>query len=257
MPFQYRLHKMPLVTIPQGKIGYVFARDGQPLPPTQTLAEQRHGQRLSGRRRVPARRRPARTAAQDPARRHLRDQPRAVRRDHRASASTSCRSTPARRDVQADGGAHRRARRLRAGGDQGRRRRHRHRHRARRPVAARRADHRADGRRRCRRRRRTTTTTSRTRRGSCGRRPARPPAAGAGRGHLLHQPAVRDGRDDPQDGGRGRQRRRGRVLHRRGRRRPVRRRVQARRAGERGTRAACGASRCCPASTRSTPTPAR
>src|SRR5262245_9781083 len=38
MPFQYRLHKMPLVTIPQGKIGYVFARDGDPLPPTQTLA---------------------------------------------------------------------------------------------------------------------------------------------------------------------------------------------------------------------------
>jgi uncharacterized membrane protein YqiK len=38
MPFQYRLHKMPLVTIPQGKIGYVFARDGQALPPTQTLA---------------------------------------------------------------------------------------------------------------------------------------------------------------------------------------------------------------------------
>src|SRR5215510_5999982 len=37
-PFQYRLHQMPLVTIPQGKIGYVFARDGQPLPPTQTLA---------------------------------------------------------------------------------------------------------------------------------------------------------------------------------------------------------------------------
>jgi uncharacterized membrane protein YqiK len=38
MPFQYRLHKMPLVTIPQGKIGYVFARDGVPLEPTQTLA---------------------------------------------------------------------------------------------------------------------------------------------------------------------------------------------------------------------------
>ncbi len=31
MPFQYRIHKMPLVTIPQGRIGYVFARDGQPL----------------------------------------------------------------------------------------------------------------------------------------------------------------------------------------------------------------------------------
>jgi uncharacterized membrane protein YqiK len=38
VPFQYRLHKVPLVTIPQGQIGYVFARDGAVLPPTQTLA---------------------------------------------------------------------------------------------------------------------------------------------------------------------------------------------------------------------------
>jgi uncharacterized membrane protein YqiK len=37
-PFQYRLHQAPLVMIPQGQIGYVFARDGSPLPPTQTLA---------------------------------------------------------------------------------------------------------------------------------------------------------------------------------------------------------------------------
>jgi uncharacterized membrane protein YqiK len=37
-PFVYRIHRMPLVTIPQGKIGYVFARDGQDLPPTQALA---------------------------------------------------------------------------------------------------------------------------------------------------------------------------------------------------------------------------
>src|SRR6185295_17280735 len=37
-PFQYRIHSLPLVTIPQGQIGYVFARDGEPLPPTQTLA---------------------------------------------------------------------------------------------------------------------------------------------------------------------------------------------------------------------------
>jgi uncharacterized membrane protein YqiK len=37
-PFQYRIHKMPLVTIPQGEIGYIFARDGQSLPPTQSLA---------------------------------------------------------------------------------------------------------------------------------------------------------------------------------------------------------------------------
>jgi len=38
MPFMYRIHKVPLVTIPQSKIGYVFARDGHDLPPTQTLA---------------------------------------------------------------------------------------------------------------------------------------------------------------------------------------------------------------------------
>src|SRR4051794_21069892 len=37
-PFQYRVHKMQLVTIPQGEIGYIFARDGQSLPQTQTLA---------------------------------------------------------------------------------------------------------------------------------------------------------------------------------------------------------------------------
>src|SRR3954463_101335 len=37
-PFQYRIHKAPLVTIPQGKIGYIFARDGQPLRPAQSLA---------------------------------------------------------------------------------------------------------------------------------------------------------------------------------------------------------------------------
>jgi uncharacterized membrane protein YqiK len=37
-PFQYRVHSQSLVTIPQGQIGYVFARDGAPLGPTQTLA---------------------------------------------------------------------------------------------------------------------------------------------------------------------------------------------------------------------------
>jgi uncharacterized membrane protein YqiK len=37
-PFQYRIHSVPLVTIPQGKIGYIFSRDGQPLGPTQALA---------------------------------------------------------------------------------------------------------------------------------------------------------------------------------------------------------------------------
>jgi len=31
-PIQYAVHRVPLVTIPQGRIGYVFARDGLPLP---------------------------------------------------------------------------------------------------------------------------------------------------------------------------------------------------------------------------------
>lgn len=38
MPFQYNIHLAPLVTISQGQIGYVFARDGSPMLPTQTLA---------------------------------------------------------------------------------------------------------------------------------------------------------------------------------------------------------------------------
>jgi uncharacterized membrane protein YqiK len=35
--WQYRVHKVALVTIPQGKIGYVYARDGESLPPSQTI----------------------------------------------------------------------------------------------------------------------------------------------------------------------------------------------------------------------------
>jgi uncharacterized membrane protein YqiK len=35
--WQYALHKVRLVTISEGKIGYVYARDGQPLPSSQTL----------------------------------------------------------------------------------------------------------------------------------------------------------------------------------------------------------------------------
>ena len=36
-PWQYRIHKQPLVVVPESRIGYVYARDGRPLPPTQTL----------------------------------------------------------------------------------------------------------------------------------------------------------------------------------------------------------------------------
>jgi uncharacterized membrane protein YqiK len=38
MPIQYVVHTMPLVTISQGKIGYIFARDGRQLEPSQVLA---------------------------------------------------------------------------------------------------------------------------------------------------------------------------------------------------------------------------
>ena len=37
-PWQYRIHRQPLVSIGEGKLGYVYARDGGPLPPAQTLA---------------------------------------------------------------------------------------------------------------------------------------------------------------------------------------------------------------------------
>ena len=33
----FKIHKYPLITIPQGQIAYIFARDGKPLAPTQTL----------------------------------------------------------------------------------------------------------------------------------------------------------------------------------------------------------------------------
>src|SRR3954466_5779037 len=35
--WQYAIHKVRLVTISEGKIGYVYARDGEPLPSSQTL----------------------------------------------------------------------------------------------------------------------------------------------------------------------------------------------------------------------------
>ena len=38
-PWQYRIHRQPLVVVPEGRIGYVYARDGAALPPTQTLAK--------------------------------------------------------------------------------------------------------------------------------------------------------------------------------------------------------------------------
>src|SRR3954468_7667001 len=36
-PWQYRIHREPLVVVSEGKMAYVYARDGIPLEPTQTL----------------------------------------------------------------------------------------------------------------------------------------------------------------------------------------------------------------------------
>ncbi len=38
-PLMFKLHRYPLITIPQGQIAYIFARDGAPLAPTQTLGK--------------------------------------------------------------------------------------------------------------------------------------------------------------------------------------------------------------------------
>src|ERR1041384_750640 len=36
-PWQYRIHKEPLVVVAEGKMAYLYARDGVPLEPVQTL----------------------------------------------------------------------------------------------------------------------------------------------------------------------------------------------------------------------------
>lgn len=51
-PIMFKVHIVPLVTIPQGEIAYVFARDGEALPGTQTLGrvviESDHFQNVRG-----------------------------------------------------------------------------------------------------------------------------------------------------------------------------------------------------------------
>lgn len=41
-PLMYKVHVVPLITVPQGQIAYVFARDGESLEPTQTLGRVVH-----------------------------------------------------------------------------------------------------------------------------------------------------------------------------------------------------------------------
>lgn len=39
-PVMYRIAKFPLITVPQGKVGYIFARGGHPLGTSQTLGKE-------------------------------------------------------------------------------------------------------------------------------------------------------------------------------------------------------------------------
>ena len=217
MPFQYRMHKMPLVTIPQGRIGYVFARDGQPLPPTQTHRQQ-------CRRQLISRMLPAFFAAggqRGPQRKILREGTYALNLAQFVVVTAERDLFPPAREVGTRRPSCAWPRSWPTAMASSRwssrnRRRDWHRDRARRPVAPGGADHRADGRA-------TTPGMPATvpqqlpGRGEvpAGGGPSRPPAADARRGHVLHQPTVRHGRDDPEDRGRGRQRRRRRLVHRR------------------------------------------
>jgi hypothetical protein len=170
---------MPLVTIPQGRIGYVFARDGVPLPPTRRWPRTR-ATRLPGRRAfLPA------GGQKGPQRKVLREGAYAINlaqfvvvtRDDTFACSWTSRPGAAR----PDGRDHRGPPRLRAGGDQGRRRPDRRGHRPRRPRPAS-GEIIAPAVGTTPETRRPSTTASRIPRSSSPPGAAGPPAAGAGRG---------------------------------------------------------------------------
>ena len=231
---------MPLVTIPQGKIGYVFARDGEPLAPTRRSAPTSPrtvglpGRRAPSCAAAARRARSGRSCARAPTRSTWRSSSSSP-----TSASTACRSsgrsaacsTTCSRPIAERGG-------FTPG-------------RASAAMTTSSASSPSTTARRCRRARSSRPTVGDDPRDDATyhnnfqdpekflarRRPARPAAPGARRRHLLHQPPVRDRRAGPEDGRRGRQRRRRRLLHRRARRRPLGRAVPPRRAratGERG-----------------------
>ena len=108
--WQYRIHKLPLVMVPQGKIGYVYARDGESLPPSQTLGRvaqcnnfQDARTFLGSGKTKGAAARPTRPAARDPSRRRLCDQSGAVRRHHRRFGVRAAARIQSPQEVQAIG----------------------------------------------------------------------------------------------------------------------------------------------------------
>ena len=221
-PLQYRVHSASLVTIPQGKIGYIFARDGRPLDPTQALASNVVASDFQDTAGFLAAGGAARRAAADLSRRHLYAQPGAVRGADRRSHLFAAAGEGRAGGVSANGHGDRRARRLRAAGAERRRRSGRHCHRARRTVAAAGRDHRAHGGRRSQRSVDLSQQLSGPRALSARGRAPRPAAPRAGGRHLLFESAVRHTSrriakvdDRRRLGGRGGQ------LHRRRRRRSV------------------------------------
>ena len=91
-PFTYRIHKSDLVTVGQGKIAYVFARDGAPLGASQVLAanDTEDKSDFQDARKFLRGRRPEGSAAQGPARGHLRHQHHAIRHHHRRAGLRPC-----------------------------------------------------------------------------------------------------------------------------------------------------------------------
>ena len=265
--WQYRVHKVRLVTISQGKIGYVYARDGEPL---------RRARRLAGASSATTSRTPARSSWATSKRtatrtRGQRGRQRAILRegvyainpavfvviaeDH-VFALPAIQSRQELQTIEQFRGELDEHRRVRSGRDRRRRcesvdphepdvpddgRLDRHRHGARRPVAAAGRDHRADRRQRVARAELPQQLPGRRSVPAC-RRPPRPPVPDAHRRHLLHQPLVRHAGDDSENGRADRLRRRGGELRRPARPGPVRQGVPPRRAGRRPASAACGKS---------------
>ena len=91
--WQYRVHKVRLVTIPQGKIGYVYARDGDTAAAEPNARPHRRCNNFQDARAFLGGNRPTTTAGQrgrqrgDPPRRRVRHQPGPVRRHHRGLGS--------------------------------------------------------------------------------------------------------------------------------------------------------------------------
>ena len=222
--WQYRDPQGRLVTIPQGKIGYVYARDGEPLPPSQTLGRVRRCNNFQDARAF---------LVGDVA-----TAPTATEARPRASAAGSAMilregvyainlalfivitedavyrlEFQGRRELETLVGWQnelKRRRRLQPGRD--RRSRcvrptrstpsgqitvdtHRHRHRARRAEPRARRDHRAGGRHAMPSDKHYHNNYPGPRGVPRRGRPARPAVRAADRWHLLHQPLVRVGRD--------------------------------------------------------------